>query len=105
LIQVADNEVIIVSTALSSILTGVVTPRQTAWVEAVQRRLSYTTDILGSMRNVKMLGLTSQMFTNVQSLRDDEMEKSKRYQLVQALTNALGKAIPVFLDRLAGSFS
>jgi hypothetical protein len=81
----------LVATALSSLLTSVVTPRQTAWVVAVQRRISYTAEILASMKNIKILGLTTQITSNVQSLRDAEMETSKAYEMVQALTVALGE--------------
>lgn len=43
------------------------------------------------MKNVKMLGLVGQLFSNVQALRDSEMETSKRYETIQALTVSLGK--------------
>lgn len=45
------------------------------------------------MRNVKMLGLTAQMSSSLQALRDSEMETSKRYELIQALSVALGEAL------------
>lgn len=79
----------IVCTALSTLLTVQVTPRQNAWVEAVQRRINFTSDILGSMRSVMILGLGSKMSVNIQSLRDEEMETSKRYELIQALSVSL----------------
>ena len=79
------------STALSMLLAGHVTTRQKVWLEAVQRRINYTSEILGSMRNVKLLGLTDQMSSNIDQLRSSEIGISKRYRKVQALNISLGQ--------------
>lgn len=72
------------------VLAGHVTTRQKAWLEAVQRRINYTSEALGSMRNVKMLGLTGQMSANIYELRSGEIDISRRYRKVQALNISLG---------------
>jgi len=80
----------IVSTGLSMTLAGHVTSRQKAWLEAVQRRINYTSETLGAMRNVKLLGLNTQMSSNIEQLRSNELIISKRYRKVQALNISLG---------------
>lgn len=83
----------LVATALSVLLADQVAKRQKAWLESTQRRINFTSEILGSMKNVKMLGLTSQMSHNIQQLREDEIAVSKRYRRVQACNVALGQAL------------
>ena len=63
---------------MATFATRFVSPRQRAWIEATQRRVNYSTNILGSLRNIKMLGLTTQMTTNIQSMRDLEMKKFRK---------------------------
>ncbi|ROW15668.1 hypothetical protein VPNG_02110 [Cytospora leucostoma] len=86
---VAPIIVTIISTGLSVQIAGLITSRQKAWLGAVQRRINYTSGILGSMRNVKMLGLTSQMSANISQLRRTEIATSKRYRKVQSLNTSL----------------
>ncbi|CAN8102283.1 unnamed protein product [Discula destructiva] len=86
---VAPVIVTIVSTGLSVLLAGHVTSRQGAWLAAVQRRINFTSEILKSMRSVKMLGLETQMSTNIEDLRTSEIASSKRYRRVQSLNVAL----------------
>jgi hypothetical protein len=75
---------------LSTLLAGRITLRQKVWLEAIQSRINYTSEILGSMRNVKMLGLTKQMSTNIQSMRETELSISRKYRRIQSLNTALG---------------
>ncbi|ROW02989.1 hypothetical protein VMCG_05737 [Cytospora schulzeri] len=86
---VAPVLVTIISTSLSVVIAGFITSRQRAWLEAVQRRINYTSGILGSMRNVKMLGLTAQLSSNIHQLRSSELATSKRYRKVQSLNVSL----------------
>ncbi|TRX89453.1 hypothetical protein FHL15_009622 [Xylaria flabelliformis] len=74
----------IAGTLLSGQIADKVSKTQKIWLEAIQARINFTSEILGSMKSVKMLGLTGQMFSMIQALRDDEISKSKRYRRVQA---------------------
>ncbi|ORY71658.1 multidrug resistance-related protein [Pseudomassariella vexata] len=85
-----------ISTALSTLLAGHVTVRQKAWFEVIQRRINYTSEILGSMRNVKMLGLTETMSANIQQMREVEMDSSRRSRKVQSLNVSLVNLPEVF---------
>ncbi|XWW94251.1 hypothetical protein V2A60_002194 [Cordyceps javanica] len=53
---------------------------QRAWIEKVEERLLLTTNMLANMRTVKMLGLSSRMFSVIYKARDVEIENSARYR-------------------------
>ncbi|KAI0543772.1 P-loop containing nucleoside triphosphate hydrolase protein [Xylaria curta] len=74
----------IAGTLLSGQIADKVSKSQKTWLEAIQTRINFTSEILGSMKSVKMLGLTGQMFNMIQALRDDEISQSKKYRRVQA---------------------
>ncbi|KAI0465937.1 P-loop containing nucleoside triphosphate hydrolase protein [Xylaria cf. heliscus] len=74
----------IAGTLLSGQIADKVSKSQKTWLEAIQSRINFTSEILGSMKNVKMLGLTGKMFNMIQALRDDEIAKSKKFRQVQA---------------------
>lgn len=86
------NGIVIVATGLSTQLAGLIGPRQKSWIQAMQRRINYTSEILGSMKNVKMLGLTDNMVSNIDNLRTDELAVSIKYRIVQSLDISLGKS-------------
>lgn len=53
---------------------------QALWLEAIERRISATSAVLGSMKGVKMCGLKQTLFTNLQNLRVEELNISKKYR-------------------------
>ncbi|OAA60152.1 ABC transporter, transmembrane domain, type 1 [Cordyceps fumosorosea ARSEF 2679] len=53
---------------------------QRAWIEKVEERLRLTTNMLANMRTVKMLGLSSSMFSVIYKAREVEIENSTRYR-------------------------
>ncbi|KAI0115560.1 P-loop containing nucleoside triphosphate hydrolase protein [Nemania sp. FL0031] len=79
----------IAGTFLSGQIADKVSKSQKKWLESIQTRINFTSEILGSMKNVKMLGLTGQMSKMIQALRDDEIAKSKRYRRVQVYSVSL----------------
>ncbi|KAK8054682.1 hypothetical protein PG994_009749 [Apiospora phragmitis] len=79
----------IVSVGLSTVLASRIGPRQKNWLEATQKRINYTMEIFGAMRNVKMLGLAKQMEYNIQNMREKEMKVSRRYRRLHALNITL----------------
>ncbi|KAH8664569.1 ABC transporter [Xylariales sp. PMI_506] len=95
---VAPILITIISTALSTQLARRITPRQKAWLEAIQKRINYTSEILGSMKNVKMLGLSDKMSANIQDMRDKEMDISKKYRRLQSFNVSLVN-LPSSLNR------
>jgi len=69
------------------------TKRQKAWLEAIEKRINFTSEILGSMIGIKMLGLTEQMVNIIQGLRVEEMESSKRFRSIYSLNLCVGKQL------------
>jgi ATP-binding cassette subfamily C (CFTR/MRP) protein 1 len=57
-----------------------VTARQKIWLEAIQRRVNFTSEVLGSMKSVKMLGLADKMERILQGMRVREVELSKKFR-------------------------
>ncbi|KAI1841484.1 hypothetical protein JX266_012324 [Neoarthrinium moseri] len=86
---VAPVLVTIISTGLSVFSAGIINSRQGAWLEAVQDRVNYTSEILGSIKSVKILGLISQLTQRIHNLRNIEIETSKKYRRVQSLNISL----------------
>ena len=51
---------------------------QKLWVERVEKRLHITSKTLGDMKAVKMLGLSDTLSSIVKSLRETEIQVSKK---------------------------
>ncbi|QKX58862.1 uncharacterized protein TRUGW13939_05990 [Talaromyces rugulosus] len=73
--------------------------RQKVWIEAIQKRVNLTTELLGSIKVVKMLGLSFKLSQIVQKMRVAELDLSKRYRRLSVtntcLTNLPNIIIPV----------
>ena len=59
---------------------NMVVQRQALWLEAIERRISATTKMLGSMKRIKMCGLTDILFDNLHNLRLRELDISKKFR-------------------------
>ncbi|KAI1128647.1 P-loop containing nucleoside triphosphate hydrolase protein [Nemania abortiva] len=79
----------VAGTFLSGQIADKVSKSQKKWLESIQTRINFTSEILGSMKNVKMLGLIGQMSKMITAFRDDEIAKSKRYRRVQVYSVSL----------------
>ncbi|TDZ14283.1 ABC transporter atnG [Colletotrichum orbiculare MAFF 240422] len=76
--------IVAVSSVLVSIKVGqMVPPRQRRWMQAIQKRVGITTDIVGAIRGVKMSGLSDVVQDQIQRLRAFELDESKRFRRVQ----------------------
>ncbi|KAI0886932.1 ABC transporter [Annulohypoxylon maeteangense] len=71
--------IIIFIAATSKVSMGARTA-QVQWIEKVQERLKVTSNFLGNMKAVKMLGLSSVMSSTLQKLRMDEVNTSKAFR-------------------------
>ena len=69
-----------VSTLVTSKFSSYVTTRQKVWLEAIQQRVNFTSETLGSMKSVKMLGLTDKLGSIMQAMRERELRLSKRFR-------------------------
>ncbi|RMZ87350.1 hypothetical protein DV736_g5417, partial [Chaetothyriales sp. CBS 134916] len=76
--------------------TRIIGAFQKAWLDAVEVRISFTSDLLQSMRNVKLLGLTSAVEDRTQGLRVNEINGCKKYRRVQIVIILLQNGVSVF---------
>jgi hypothetical protein len=67
--------------------------RQAVWLEAIERRISSTASMLGSMKGIKMLGLKSAIMKSLHGLRLEELDISKRFRRLLVWNMALGMLI------------
>ncbi|KAM0263319.1 hypothetical protein ACHAPA_008810 [Fusarium lateritium] len=64
----------------SVIAVSFVMARQAIWLEAIERRISVTSQMLGSMKGVKMCGLSSVLGTRIQAMREEELHISGKFR-------------------------
>lgn len=64
----------------SSGATSLIMQRQALWLEAIERRIAATNAMLNSMKGVKMGGLTEVLRTDLQQLRIEELDISKKFR-------------------------
>jgi hypothetical protein len=60
--------------------TSLVMQRQALWLEGIERRIAATNSMLNSMKGVKMGGLTEVLRDDLQKLRVDELNISKKFR-------------------------
>lgn len=65
--------------------------RQRKWLQRTQKRVQFTTETVGRMRDAKMLGLTDYLSTTISTLRDEELDVSKAFRRVQTFKVCLGR--------------
>jgi len=73
IIHVNSLTCLAVSTLVTSKFSSFVTTRQKVWLEAIQQRVNFTSESLGSMKSVKMLGLTDKIGSIMQAMREREL--------------------------------
>lgn len=76
--------------ASSFAMGNAVSARQKDWLRATEKRINFTTSILGSIRNVKYLGLTEIMSTMIDSLRMEELKVSTKFRHLQSIRVCIG---------------
>ena len=71
-------------------IVKIISEFQKRWLDAVQKRVSFTSDLLHSMRNVKLLGISSVVEEKTQSLRSNEIEQCKRFRIINNFRSVIG---------------
>ncbi|RFU28640.1 hypothetical protein B7463_g7701, partial [Scytalidium lignicola] len=95
-------------------IAGAAAPRQKAWIEAIQIRVAATAAMLGSIKGVKMSGLTSRLLSNILGLRTAEINASRKFRELliivlglaytgNAMSPPIAFGIFVLIDRHRGS--
>ncbi|GKZ84939.1 hypothetical protein AnigIFM56816_010499 [Aspergillus niger] len=97
--------VAIVALVGSLIAMSFVMSRQARWLEAIEKRISSTSSMLGSMKGIKMLGLQSALLTSVHNLRLDELSISRKFRKLLVWNMALAWLTRIFAPIFAfGAF-
>ena len=60
------------------------------WNESIQARVGTISKALAGIKEVKMLGMTDLFLENLQSLRVEELEKSKKFRFWIVVMNVIG---------------
>lgn len=63
------------------------------WIAAIQKRVGITSDILGTIKGVKMLGLSRALTKQIQGLRDFELAESKKFRRMQILLISMSQCL------------
>jgi ATP-binding cassette subfamily C (CFTR/MRP) protein 1 len=90
---VAPIVIVVISVYASFHVTKRIGPRQAQWVKAIQRRVGITSSLLGSMKSVKMMGLSNTLFDTLDSHRIRELNMSKRFRVMNLWRLLLGASI------------
>lgn len=65
--------------------------RQAMWLEAIERRISVTSQMLGSMKGVKMCGLSQVLGNRIQAMREEELHISGKFRRLLIWNMVLGE--------------
>ncbi|KAJ5383032.1 hypothetical protein N7517_000943 [Penicillium concentricum] len=84
--------------ALVGCLVGMsfVVARQAQWLEAIEKRITSTSGMLGSIKGVKMLGLQNSFMKFVHGLRISELDISKKFRTLLVYNMAFAWLTRVF---------
>ncbi|OIW32628.1 P-loop containing nucleoside triphosphate hydrolase protein [Coniochaeta ligniaria NRRL 30616] len=74
----------------SAYIAPLMRQNQRFWINAVQNRVNFTSAILRSLRQVKMLGIETEMTSKIHDLREAELNSSKPYRSLIVWVNVLG---------------
>ncbi|KAK4946454.1 hypothetical protein LTR10_014653 [Elasticomyces elasticus] len=77
-------------------VTKVIASFQKRWLAAIEVRVSFTSALLHSIRNVKLLGLSEVIKVRTQGLREMEIEQCKRFRLINNVQILLQNGSNVF---------
>ena len=79
-------------TLMSTRLGKYVTAAQKRWLEAIEKRVNFISEIFGSIRSVKMLGLTDKMATMIEKLRREEIGVMKKSRLLWSINVCISRS-------------
>ncbi|KAH7420082.1 putative multidrug resistance protein, partial [Cadophora sp. MPI-SDFR-AT-0126] len=79
---VAPIVIVVISTLCAGQVTKLIGPRQRNWIAAVQTRVGMTSSMLGSMKSVKMMGLSNVLSKTLQNQRVRELNLSKKFRVM-----------------------
>ncbi|RFU76786.1 multidrug resistance-related [Trichoderma arundinaceum] len=89
---VAPIVMAIISIVLCWFIGKVLVKRQTVYQKATQDRINFTSEVLGSVKSVKMLGYTERFTDLLEEKRDQDLNVGKHYREMIVWVNTVGNA-------------
>lgn len=83
---------LIVSIVLCWFIGKILVKRQTVYQKATQDRINFTSEVLGSIKAVKMLGYTERFTDLLEDKRDQDLNVGKHYREMIVWANTVGKS-------------
>lgn len=84
---------LIVCMLMCVLISALAGPRQQLWLESIERRVDITSQVLGSVKGVRMAGLTDNLYNLIQTMRSHEVRMSERFRRLLILVVAVGRLI------------
>ncbi|KAK5993610.1 ABC multidrug transporter B [Cladobotryum mycophilum] len=89
---IAPIVIALVSLATCTFLGKSLVGRQMHYQQATQDRINFTSEVLGSMKAVKMLGYTERFTQLIEQRRDYDLAEGKHYRIMIVWINAVANA-------------
>ncbi|KAJ5674930.1 ABC transporter integral membrane type 1 [Penicillium maclennaniae] len=86
---IAPIVVVIVCMLLCILISALAGPRQKLWLEAIEKRVDITAQVLGSVKGIRMAGLTDKLYNIIHTMRIHEVKMSKRFRRLLILVVAV----------------
>lgn len=77
-------------------VTKTISSFQRRWLAAIEVRVSFTSALLSSIRNIKLLGLSDVIKTRTQGLREREISECKQFRLINNIQIVIQNGPSVF---------
>jgi len=88
--------VVVLSIFIAGSVSGFIMGKQKLWLEAIEKRIAISTKMLGSMKEVKLTGLSDTLLTRIHGLRIAELQISKGFRKLLIWALSLTYITPVF---------
>ncbi|KAJ5719576.1 hypothetical protein N7493_007154 [Penicillium malachiteum] len=96
---IAPILVVVAFTTCAFAMENTVSSRQRDWLQATEKRITFTNSIMGSIRNVKFLGISEIMSSKIEGLRKEELEIPKKFRRIQSIRVCMINA-PLAIEEL-----
>ncbi len=78
--------------------------KQTTYQKATQDRINFTSQVIGSIKSVKMLGYTERFTNLISQARENDIHAGKDFRKISVWVNGLGRLLRCFASLLAEDF-
>ncbi|PWY75050.1 ABC transporter [Aspergillus heteromorphus CBS 117.55] len=87
---VAPLIVVVLCAIASSFVMRFVGPKQMAWMQAIQKRVGHTSTVIGTMKHLRIAGLTQPVEGSIQRLRKDELNAGDKFRTFLVTSVGIG---------------